>query len=243
MNIAYEQRYHDWRRMYDQLFAPENRCPVQDEDLTLSDGFSVRSESYTHNGNLNLSVSENKLLDSKGRALYVWRNLDDSGNFCSLFRHNNGCNYLIFHIELYGYSVIELESKQEMHYVPSQVHPKEGQEADEVFIWTSAYYESDADLLIVNGCIWACPYSTIVLDFSEPLLPQPAEQWLDMRALIDPDFSLYGDIEFACREGEELVFRGRDRDDGTYKEIRVSTERIRADLQKKKPMTGQTENR
>ena len=243
MNIAYEQRYRDWRSMYDPLFAQENRCPVQDEDLTLSDGFSVRSESYTKNGNLNLSVSENKLLDSKGRVHYSWRNLDGSINFCSLFLHKNGYHYLIFHIELYGYSVLELESGREMHYIPSQVHPKDGQEADEVFIWTLTEYDSVGNMLIVSGCIWGCPYSTIVLDFSEPFLPQPAEQWLDMRTLIDPDFSLYQDIEFARREGEDLVFKGSKMDDGTYKEIRVSSERIRADLQNKKPMTGLTKNR
>ena len=80
-------------------------------------------------------------------------------------------HYLIFRTELYGYSVLEVERGQEMHYVPACVHPEEGQKPEEVFIWTSADYDPGADLLAVTGCIWACPYSTIVLDFSRPLQP------------------------------------------------------------------------
>ena len=60
-----------------------------------------------------------------------------------------------------------------MHYVPARVHPEEGQKAEEVFIWTGADYDPHTDLLAVTGCIWACPYSTIVLDFSCPLQPHP----------------------------------------------------------------------
>ena len=60
------------------------------------------------------------------------------GEFCSLFRHRNGKHYLISRTELYGYSVLEVESGQEMHYVPSCVHPEDGQKVEEVFIWTSA---------------------------------------------------------------------------------------------------------
>ena len=69
-----------------------------------------------------------------------------------------------------------------MHYVPSCVHPEEGQKVEEVFIWTSADYDPGTDLLAVTGCIWACPYSTIVLDFSCPFQPPP-ERWLDRRIL------------------------------------------------------------
>ena len=50
-----------------------------------------------------------------------------------------------------------------MHYVPACVHPEEGQKAEEVFIWTGADYDPHTDLLAVTGCVWACPYSTIVL--------------------------------------------------------------------------------
>ena len=164
-NIAHEKRYRDWRAQYDAMFAPENRSPQQDEQFPLTDGYSICSKAYCHNGDFYLNGSENELLDIEGKMRYAWRNLDADGEFCSLFRHRNGKHYLIFRTELYEYSVLEVESGQEMHYVPACVHPEEGQKPEEVFIWISADYDPGANLLAVTGCIWACPYSTIVLDF------------------------------------------------------------------------------
>ena len=153
---------------------------------------------------------------------YAWRNLDTDGEFCSLFRHRNGKHYLIFRTELYGYSVLEVESGQEMHYVPACVHPEEGQKAEEVFIWTGADYDPHTDLLAVTGCIWACPYSTIVLDFSCPLQPQPPERWLDLRRIVDPDDTQFNDIEFIRWEDGLLFLLGSDAEDDQWKEVRVS---------------------
>lgn len=67
-----------------------------------------------------------ELLDKEGKVRYAWRNLDTDGEFCSLFRRCNGNHYLIFRTELYGYIVLEVESGQEMHYIPACVHPEEG---------------------------------------------------------------------------------------------------------------------
>ena len=50
------------------------------------------------------------------RDRYAWRNMDTDGEFCSLFRHRNGKHYLIFRTELYGYSVLEVESGQAVSY-------------------------------------------------------------------------------------------------------------------------------
>ena len=168
-NIAHEKRYRDWRAQYDALFAPENGFPRQDEQFPLIDGYSVRSKAYFHNGDLHLSGSENELLDIEGKVLYAWRNLDTDGEFYSLFRHRNGKHYLIFCTDLYGYSVLETESGQEMHYIPACVHPEEGQKAEEVLIWTSADYDPAHDLLAVTGCIWACPYWTFPAPSSSSL--------------------------------------------------------------------------
>ena len=163
-NIAHEKRYRDWLAQYDAMFAPENRSPQQDEQFPLTEGYSIRSKAYIYDGDLHLCGSESELLDNEGKVRYAWRNLDTDGEFCSLFRHRNGKHYLIFRTELYGYSVLEVESGQEMHYVPACVHPEEGQKTEEVFIWTGADYDPGTDLLAVTGCIWACPYSTIVLE-------------------------------------------------------------------------------
>lgn len=230
MNIAYEKRYQDWRTQYEHLFAPENRSPQQDEQFQLPDGYSVRSKAYFHNGDLRLNGSENELLDKAGKVRYAWRNLDTDAEFCSLFRHRNGNHYLIFRTELYGYSVLEVESGQEMHYVPACVHPEEGQKGEEVFIWAGADYDSNSNLLAVTGCIWACPYSTIVLDFSCPLQPQPPERWLDLRRIVDPDDTRFDDIEFVRWEDDVLILQGSDVEDGQWRAFRVAVEQLKAEL-------------
>ena len=229
-NIAHEKRYRDWRAQYDAMFAPENRSPQQDEQFPLTDGYSIRSKAYIYDGDLHLCGSESELLDNEGKVRYAWRNLDTDGEFCSLFRHHNGKHYLIFRTELYGYSVLEVESGQEMHYVPACVHPEEGQKAEEVFIWTGADYDPHTDLLAVIGCIWACPYSTIVLDFSCPFQPQPPEHWLDLRHIVDPDDTRFDDIEFARWESDSMLLRGCDTEDGRWKEVRVSMEQLKAEM-------------
>ena len=237
-NIAYEKRYRDWRAQYDALFVPGNRFPSQDEQVRLTNGYSVRSKAYIYDGDLHLCGSESELLDKEGRVRYAWRNLDTDGEFCSLFRHRNGKHYLIFRTELYGYSVLDVERGQEMHYVPACVHPEEGQKAEEVFIWTSADYGPGTNLLAVTGCIWACPYSTIVLDFSCPLQPQPPEHWLDLRHIVDPDDTRFDDIEFVRWADGALVLRGSDAEDGRRTEVRVSAEQLRTALLEIKRKAG-----
>lgn len=54
-NIAHEKRYRDWRAQYDAMFAPENRSPQQDEQFSLTDGYSIRSKAY----------HENQIIDQK----------------------------------------------------------------------------------------------------------------------------------------------------------------------------------
>ena len=181
-----------------------------------------------YDGDLLLCGSERELLDNEGKGRYVWRNLDTDGEFCSLFRHRNGKYYLIFRTELYGYSVLEVESGQEMHYVPACVHPEEGQKAEEVFIWTGADYDPGADLLAVTGCIWACPYSTIVLDFSCPLQPPPPAHWVDLRHLVDPVITRFEDMEFVSWRSDALLLRCCDTENGRWKEVRVSLERLQS---------------
>lgn len=63
---------------------------------------------------------------------------------------------MVFRRDLYGYSVYEVESGREMHYIPSQAG---------TFIWTDANYDFQSNLLAVEGCFWASTYSVIVLDF------------------------------------------------------------------------------
>ena len=57
----------------------------------------------------------------------------------------------------------------------------------------------------MEGCIWAAPYSIIILDFSDPLKIVEADKWLDLGGKIGED--TYGEIydEFKSWEPDALV--------------------------------------
>lgn len=117
------------------LFAPEHRHPEFDHTEELADGFSVRFQVYSGKiGFLNMQMSENTLYNKGGRALFFWRNTDDDGEFATLIHHSNGKHYLVFRFDLYGHGVLELESGQEMRYLPPQSFPAMREDFKETFL-------------------------------------------------------------------------------------------------------------
>ena len=206
------------------LFTPEHRAPELDRRTELSEGCSVRFQSFCGKiGSFDLHMSENTLLDNDGKALFRWRNVDDDGEFAALIRHADGNRYLVFRTDLYGYNVLELESGREMRCIPTQSFPAQRENFQETFIWTDVNYDPVSNLLAVSGCYWACPYSVIVLDFSDPLMEQPAERWLDLRSIIDSQYEIYDDIDFVGWENGALRLKG----DAEPGDIRLRLEQIK----------------
>lgn len=206
------------------LFTMERRCPELDHTEELSDGFSVRFQGFGGEiGSLHLQMSEGVLLDPEGKGYFFWRNLDNDGEFMSLIHHANGKRYMVFRFDLYGYGVLDLESLQDMRYFPPQSCPSKRENFEETFIWTDVHYDSESNLLAVSGCYWACPYSIIVLDFSDPMTRQPVERWLDVRSILDPDYEIYDDIVFDRWESGVLYLKG----EGEPIDIRLPAKQIK----------------
>lgn len=209
MNIYRTMQYSEYRKSLSGIFS--DTYFKRTEQYSLNFGYTVKCCIYEGNvGGLNLSATHNELFDSRGEKIYGWQNIDDDGDFIELFCHSNGNHYLIFRIDLYGYSVFEIESRKELHYIPSQSYPKNNTEKkEETFIWTGAEYNPFNNILLVNGCYWAVPYSVLLLDFSNPMTLKPAENWLDIRNIIDPEFERYDDIEYKGWDTNgDLLLRG-----------------------------------
>ena len=169
------------------LFSPEHRNTELNHTKELSDSFSVRFQGFSGEiGNHHLQMSEGVLFDPEGQERFFWRNTDDDGEFAALIHHANGEHYLVFRFDLYGYGMLDLESLQDMRYIPAQSFPPVREDFKETFIWTDVHYDPESNLLAVSGCYWACPYSVAVLDFSDPMTAQPVARWLDVRSIIDP---------------------------------------------------------
>lgn len=231
MNAIETAVYKEWQEKCSPVFQPQLRKPNYDRTTEFTGGFTAISRAYEGKAdNYRVLASENELRDGEGRVIYTWRNLNIDGEFCELFLHANGRHYLVFRRDLYGYSVYEVESGREMHYIPSQAYPEDEQSIQETFIWTDAHYDPQSSLLAVGGCIWAAPSSVIVLDFSDPLREQPAETWFDTHEIIAPEWEDYDDIDFAGWEAGELILSTLPVEKGKDESIRLPVERLKEKL-------------
>lgn len=197
MNAFGRKHYEDQRRRQSGIFAPDYLSTRPEKLTELGDGLAVRSRYYSGTVpeyRYHIHASENTLLDSEGKNLYTWQNLNDSGDFCRLIRHRNGNRYLVFRCDLYGYSVYELETGKDIHYLPLESEPEKQEDFRETFLWTGAHYDPDSNLLAAPGCYWASTNSAVVIDFTDPLTPQ--ERWLELHEVIDPGYDKYDDLDF-----------------------------------------------
>lgn len=232
MNVYHMDQYQNYRQecsLEEHLF----RAPGQMREL--QEGWSVWTSCYTGVGKYPIRAARHRLMDAGGKTVYTWDNLDDDGEFYDLILHANGNHYLVFREDLYGYSVLEVESGTAMNYIPEKSWPLDGKDAGETFIWTGVRYDPRTDLLAVSGCYWACPNGTLLLDFSDPLEEQDWQVWLEVQDIVDPDYDVYDGIDLE-RFGEDgiLYFRTYSAVDGTKGELTLPADQVLELVQKKK---------
>lgn len=169
MNTAYTNEYRLYRQRFEYLFCDEYKGSVSEK--VLSDGVRrLQTTQYEH------------IFDKQGKpSCYehaIRTHLFDAGNkimaeikniygipFFSEIRHRDGHHYLLFSIDLYGYSIMDLADYSMHHFVPEESIFHQ----EETFIWTDAMYCPQNNFLAVDGCYWACPYGVEFFDLSDPL--------------------------------------------------------------------------
>ena len=168
INVAYNSKYQEYRKKYNYIFDEKYLIEIVTHKLT--DELSIdiyryedkAADLYYH------AHCELAQLKQGGEIIYSTRDIY-SNSFYNLIDHQNGRQYLIFRIDLYGYSVLDLSTLKDYHYVPTEIL-NDG----EAFIWTGVHYNRNTNLLVAEGCYWACPSGLCVLDFSNPAsLPYP----------------------------------------------------------------------
>ena len=194
MNVYHTPQYQKFRQEQAFLFSEDCLCQRPGKENELPQGWTVRTSRYQYQGGL-YRAARHQLLDSGGQVVYTWDNINDDGEFYQLLPHANGNHYLVFREDLYGYSVLEVETGRTMHYIPEKSWPLDGRQGEETFIWTNVAYDAATNLLAVWGCYWACPNSMVFLDFSDPLSEQDCGCWVEMHEIMDPDYDLFDDIE------------------------------------------------
>ena len=236
MNVYHTPQYQKFRQEQAFLFSEDCLCQRPGKEPEFPQGWTVRTSRYQYQGGA-CRAARHQLLDSGGQVVYTWDNINDDGEFYQLFPHANGNHYLVFREDLYGYSVLEVETGRTMHYIPEKSWPLDGRQGKETFIWTNVAYDAATSLLAVWGCYWACPNGTLLLDFSDPLEEQDWKRWLDVQDVVDPDLDIYDDIDLE-RFGEDglIYFRTSSAEDGARGELTLPTEQV-LDLVRAKKLT------
>lgn len=95
-------------------------------------------------------------IEKNGEQIYRFEPIYEKSRLLYFYRYN-GRDYLLFRKDLYGYTILDLETLEEHNYFPSAVLEK-----DESFIITDAHIFRD--ILICEGCFWGYPYMFYLID-------------------------------------------------------------------------------
>ena len=194
-NVANTKEYQEKFKSYDKLFNPE--FLQNKEERKLSEKYTIIICEYAGKiNNLNLRGSQNILMYNK-EVISQWNSIDNNADFYQIINHSNGKDYLIFRQDLYGYSVLDLETKEIM-----QFFPEKSLHGGETFIWTGVNYNPYSNVLAVSGCYWACPYSVHLFTFDDPM--NPSQKFVDMIECFDGDYDVYDDVDFIRWEERDL---------------------------------------
>lgn len=191
-NIAYSDKYEQMRLSAMNIFTKRNF--VGERSSTLSNGDIVVFRDYEQMIDRCHHSGSKFLLKRNSETIYSLDMPIDTGSIIceSIIEHQNGSYYILLRTELYGYSLLDLNSLKVQHYIPDgRLSGKES------FIWLNAVYCKNNSLLAVEGCYWACPGSILIVDLSQPEI-MPFQEY-DLMDVVD---NYEGDIDFVRWEDD-----------------------------------------
>ena len=156
-NIAYTKEYQLTRDKVEYLFQD---CFLDSsENRTIANGkFRLNIKTYTEKTASRIMGAQFISVYNKNEELLFEQKCTYDKGFFRYIAHENGEEYLLFSIDLYGYSILNLNSLTVFHYIPEEA---------ETFIWTDADY-SGSNKIAALGCFWACDYEFEIYGFSNP---------------------------------------------------------------------------
>ena len=209
MNYYGTEKYKERMKDLDEQIFSKIRFDEPEREKELGSGYTVRYYYYADEQNCKPGYApvdgEICRLFKDDSLIFEWKNTDGHSRMANIISHSDGNMYFVFDEDLYGYSVLNLESLQCMHYIPAESYGKYPEEFKETFIWCEYFYNPENDLLAVDGCFWACPGDVIVLDFKDPMTPVEPEEWFSIYRRCGCDDPDLDDIEFESWDGNTLV--------------------------------------
>lgn len=167
-NVAYTNEYLEYRKQFDYIFIDKYKRG-SDKIKQLKDGRQTLITSYYVDDSYEVSkyyvhTSKTLVLGCNNNTVAEIRNIIHSVDFFSEVEHSNGKRYLLFSIDVFGYSIMDLSNYEVYHYIPEESFKGD----EETFIWTNVLYCSKNNTIAVDGCFWAAPSGTNIYDFSIP---------------------------------------------------------------------------
>lgn len=200
-NIYYTEAYR--RHLAELEYIFDGKYLKDTEERSLSEGFFLEYENYSDN---KISAGILTLKDPCGQEIFNTKAYDSRCiQVSELFTHSDGRKYLFYCEDLYGYSVLRLEGRKTMHYIPKGSCRK-GQTVGESFITVNFNYDPQTNIAAADGCFRAAPYDVAILDMSEPL--REPDKITTLFPIINPehDYDLIGEIEFKeWQKGGRLI--------------------------------------
>ena len=198
LNVAYTAEYMDYLTEIDKaLFCSEYFVKENQETL---ENLTIKTRRFVCDSHPNypygLEGSETDILIDDN-TIYSFRTHDDHYVF-DPFIHQNGNQYLVFRQDLYGYSVLNITSRQDYRYYPKGSFPE-----GETFIWCRLHYNPHNNIAAVDGCFWACSSGIVLADFTDPMQDTT---YIDINEHVN---FKYNGIEFMRWEGTDLVGKRR----------------------------------
>ena len=209
MNYYGTEKYKERMKMLDESIFSRIMFDEPEREKELESGYLVRYYYYADEENCKPGYApvdgEICRLFKDDNLIFEWKNTDGHSRMASIIHHADGYTYFVFDEDLYGYSVLNLDSLQCMHFIPAESYGTYPDEFKETFIWCNCFYNPENNLLAVDGCFWACPGDVIVLDFKDPMTAVEPNDWHSIYRKYrcdDPDLD---DIEFDSWDNDTLV--------------------------------------
>ena len=209
MNYYGTDKYKERMEMLDESIFSRIMFDEPEREKELESGYLVRYYYYADEENCKPGYApvdgEICRLFKDDNLIFEWKNTDGHSRMASIIHHADGYTYFVFDEDLYGYSVLNLDSLQCMHFIPAESYGTYPDEFKETFIWCDCFYNPENNLLAVDGCFWACPGDVIVLDFKDPMTAVEPNDWHSIYRKYrcdDPDLD---DIEFDSWDNDTLV--------------------------------------
>jgi hypothetical protein len=171
LKLSPEEQYQYFRLQIESRFIEANRKGKPTEVLSPSGKYRLVTSIY--------STEPGKWEYTRGQV-YSGDTLiaDVKRNYSSFWHawvedHPNGHSYFLCGENYQGHTIIELDTKKRI-----DSRPREGMQreftSEHGFCWAFVEPSPDKLTLALEGCFWAAPYETLLLDFSEPMkLPYP----------------------------------------------------------------------